>query len=193
MKGTTTMTQPGGDSLALLERALDQATGVVGGVRPEQMGLPTPCEEWDVRRLLAHMGGGLRRTLANVSGEPPPPAAAEDVMDGATYGAMAQALLAAWRRPGALERTYHLPFGDLPGPAFAGFGAMEAVIHTWDLAKATGQTGALDPQLAEIALGMVMQRIPAERGAEMPFKSAVPVPADAPAYDRLAGYLGRQP
>lgn len=187
------MTQPGGDPLALLDRALDQATRVVGGVRPEQMGLPTPCEEWDVRQLLAHMGGGLRRTIATVSGDSAASAAAEDVMDGAAFGATARALLAAWRRPGALERTYHLPFGEVPGPGYVGFGAMETVIHSWDLAKATGQLGALDPQLAEVTLGMVKQRIPAERGSGVPFNPPISVPEDAPAYDRLAAYLGRQP
>jgi uncharacterized protein (TIGR03086 family) len=187
------MNQAEGDPVALLERALNQATAVVGAVTPEQMSLPTPCEDWDVRQLVQHMSEALNRNLRLLGGE----AAGQDASSGApeaeAYRARAQAVLEAWRRPGAMEGTYQLPFGTLPGPAFAGLTAMETVIHTWDLAKATGQTAALDPRLAEVVLGMATRAVPAERGAGMPFKPAVVVPADAPAYDRLAGYLGRQP
>lgn len=187
------MTQPGGDPLALLESALQQATRVTGAVTPEQMGLPTPCDEWDVRELLAHMHAALPRYIAMVSGVPAGAGASTSTPDAQEYGAQAQALLAAWRRPGALEQTYQMPFGSFPGPAFVGITVMETVIHTWDLAKATGQTDALDPRLAEASLGTAMRAVPAERSSAQPFKPVVAVPSEAPAYDRLAGYVGRQP
>ena len=62
------MSQAGGDPLALLESALQQVVMVTGAVTPEQLDLPTPCDEWDVRELLAHMHGGLNRYLAMVGG-----------------------------------------------------------------------------------------------------------------------------
>jgi uncharacterized protein (TIGR03086 family) len=70
----------------------------------------------------------------------------------------------------------------------------EQVTHGWDLAVATGQVSKLDPALAEAVLPVVQQFVPSEiRGGEMPFEAVVEVPPTASAYDRLAGFLGRQP
>jgi uncharacterized protein (TIGR03086 family) len=67
-------------------------------------------------------------------------------------------------------------------------------MHCWDLAKATGQQADLDPRLAEHALawshGMLR---PEFRGPGKAFGAEVPVPEGAPAYDRLAGWFGRDP
>jgi len=36
------------DIVRLHDQALDETARLVGGVRPDQMDLPTPCSEWDV-------------------------------------------------------------------------------------------------------------------------------------------------
>jgi len=54
----------------LHEQALDETARLVDGVRPDQMGLPTPCSDWDVRALLAHLVGGNARYAALARGEP---------------------------------------------------------------------------------------------------------------------------
>jgi hypothetical protein len=52
----------------------------------------------------------------------------------------------------------------------------------------------LDPALAEAVLPLVQQFVPPDmRGGEMPFGAIIEVPPMASVYDRLAGYLGRQP
>ena len=65
-------------------------------------------------------------------------------------------------------------------------------MHTWDLARATGQDDALDPAFcAELLEGM----IPAEeamRGSGQ-YGARVPVADDAPVQDRLLGFIGRDP
>jgi uncharacterized protein (TIGR03086 family) len=69
----------------------------------------------------------------------------------------------------------------------------ELLIHGWDLARATGQPADLPEDLAEGALSMWRTRL-ADRPREgMPFAAPQPVADDAPAIDRLAAYLGRQP
>jgi uncharacterized protein (TIGR03086 family) len=87
-----------------------------------------------------------------------------------------------------------LPFGTFPGPLVAQIYILELVVHSWDLAAATGQLSILDPSLAQTALPVAHAVLPPEpRGGEMPFGPVIPVADDAPAYDRLAGYLGRKP
>ncbi len=195
------MTQ-GGDPLALLNRTFDQFERILAGVTPDQATRSTPCEGWDVRALMSHVLGGLARMGAAFSGATPPaapggqPAQPPEVPPAewaSTFRARKDALLNAARQPGALERRYQTPLGELPGSAFAGIITTEYTIHAWDLARATGQTDKLDQSIAETLLPMVQRMLPPERrGPGQPFAQEVPVLADAPAYDRLAGFLGRQ-
>ncbi|MGI8328466.1 TIGR03086 family metal-binding protein [Actinomadura scrupuli] len=183
----------------LLARALDQAGTVIARVRPEQAALPTPCRSWDVRALVDHVvdevhqfavvtGGGKREHLGlDVLG---------DDWAGA-YRAEADALLTAWRQPGALDRTQRLPFGEVPAAWTVGQQITELVIHAWDIAKATGQPTDLDPELGRLALQWGLDNLKPEfRGDEASGNHIAPqvtVPDDAPLYDRLAAFGGRDP
>jgi uncharacterized protein (TIGR03086 family) len=103
------------------------------------------------------------------------------------------AMLATFEEPGALERTVNLRSTEVPAALFATFRFGELIHHAWDLAKATGQNTDLAPELSEIALATARRQMDGmDRGADGQFKAEVPVPADAPAADRLAGYLGKQ-
>jgi uncharacterized protein (TIGR03086 family) len=86
-----------------------------------------------------------------------------------------------------------LPFGTFPAEFAAGLVTNDLLTHGWDLAKATDQTVDYDPKLTEACMAFCRQTFanPEIRGNQ--FAGEVAVPEDAPAIDRLAGYLGRQP
>ena len=68
----------------------------------------------------------------------------------------------------------------------------ENLMHGWDLARATGQvTSELPEDLAEQTLAMWTRQLGGRPRESMPFAAAQPAPADAPAIERLAAYLGR--
>jgi len=69
---------------------------------------------------------------------------------------------------------------------------VEVLVHGWDLARATGQPTAFPDDVAERALARSRRRLTARpQGTGAPFAAEVQVPHDAPAVDRLAGFLGR--
>jgi uncharacterized protein (TIGR03086 family) len=71
---------------------------------------------------------------------------------------------------------------------------MEYVTHGWDLATATGQPVPYTEDEAAEVLARAERTLPPQyRGADMPFGDIVPVPGDAPAVDRLMGFMGRSP
>jgi uncharacterized protein (TIGR03086 family) len=190
---------PTDDPRPLLARSFEQSVRLVGAVRSEDLGRPTPCTDFDVRALLAHLtfaaerigAAGRRDTLPT---EAPDPGSVADDGWPERFGRAAEAALAAWAPDAALEGEIDLPFGTFPAPVVAAIYAQEQVTHGWDLAAATGQLDRLDPSLAEAILPLVQQFVPADvRGGEMPFGAVVEVPADAGPYARLAGYLGRDP
>ena len=53
----TNMTDP----RQVYARAIAQTEPIVAAVEPSQLGLPTPCTEYDVRALVSHMVGGMNR------------------------------------------------------------------------------------------------------------------------------------
>jgi uncharacterized protein (TIGR03086 family) len=168
---------------------------VLANVRPEQMSLPTPDDAWDVRALINHIVlGNIWATEHLKTGSAPRPSG--DVIGDRdpveAYTALADAMMASFDEPGALGRMVTVPFGEMPVAGLAGFRFVDLMVHAWDLAKATGQDTNLAPDLCEAALAMSRQRMIGMDRANMPFKDEVPVPADAPAADRLAGFLGRQ-
>jgi uncharacterized protein (TIGR03086 family) len=186
------------DIIRLHERALDEATRLVDGVRPEQMGLPTPCSDWDVRALISHLVAGNIRFLDVAEGKPRPergpvtPDVLGDDPAGA-YRRSAEALKQAWRDPSRLDQQCELPFGVMPGRAALGLHLVETVTHAWDLAKATGQQPMFDPDVVQAAAQFAHSTMPKDRPPGMPFAPPVPVADDLPELDRLAAFLGRMP
>ncbi|SRR5579883_2527 len=186
------------DQIEMCQRTLEGAERMVASLRPEDLSKPTPCSEWNVRQLLDHMIGVNWRFAAGASGQPQVGAPALDSSPSgddpaAAYAASARAAIAAWKTPGALERTLNLPFGQIPGAQAIGFNIADQLVHTWDLAKATGRDRTLDPEVSAAVLERARQAMPAgARSPGGPFGPEQPCPADAPIHDRLAAFLGRQ-
>ena len=157
---------------------------------------PTPCASWTVRDLVNHIVGGAHwfGTTAE-SGDGTANPGDQDWTAGdivAAFDAASSRAVAAFGAPGAQEMIMKLPFGEFPGAAFMGLATSDTFTHGWDLAKATGQSTDLDPELAEglLANGQIPDEF---RGDEpMPFGLKQEAPAGATAADRYAAYLGRK-
>jgi uncharacterized protein (TIGR03086 family) len=182
------------DLLDRLEAALETTGRLVAGVRDEQWTAPTPCAGWDVRTLTNHVVGGLRIFAAQLTGAEAGKDHEDDWLGDdpvGRYRTAARAVLAAWRSPGAFGRTLDISLGPVPAPMGALIELTEVVVHGLDLAVATGQEDRADQDQAEALLAL-MTGLGIE-GFRAPgiFGPAVPVPAEAPAADRLLGFLGR--
>jgi uncharacterized protein (TIGR03086 family) len=188
----------GGETPALLGRALDQTAAVISAIPVSQAQLATPCPGWDVRALVRHLiGQDLRNFMIAVRGETADWQAPADELGAdwaEAFRARAGQLRALWRAadPDAL---IDLPGGgQVPLRSRADQQITELTVHAWDLVKATGQHQDLDPALAEHALAWSHRMLrPESRGPGKAFGLEIPVPPDAPAYDRLAGWFGRDP
>lgn len=190
-------------AVAALRAALSGMGELVAGVRPEQWRAPSTCPDWDVRALVDHVVFGNRAFTGILSGSAGPPQ--EQIRAGrnghrpgddpvAAWRSSADGLLAAFDRPGVLERTFRSPLGELPGAGLAGLRLTETLVHGWDLARSTGQLPPFDDALSGVALDFTLRQLPpgADR-ASFSFGPEQPVAADAPAIDRLAAHLGRRP
>lgn len=182
-----------------LAAAVSLAGRTLASVRADQYDAPTPCEEFDVRRLSSHLVAVVRRIAVIGRGEAPfsVPSFADELADGewaAAWESGARELAQVWADPEILGRTLQMPAGPMPGASAAAAYTNELTVHTWDLAKATGQHPAWDSDLLERVLSVVRRTLPAEtRGGRVPYGEIVAVAADAPVIDRLVGWAGRRP
>jgi uncharacterized protein (TIGR03086 family) len=104
----------------------------------------------------------------------------------------------AWGANSSLSLTHTMPWGEeYTGATLLDMYLAELAGHAWDLARATGQTGKLDPSLAlpalEGARAMIkpQYRNMVEPGA--PFGAEVYPAPDADDWERLAAFMGRDP
>ena len=187
------------DPRKIHQRGVAQTESIVAAVQPGQLGLPTPCDQYDVRALLSHIVGGLNRVaIVGEGGDALAiPARADGVPDDgwlAAYQAAAARSRAAWADDAKLDALVEVPWGKVPGRIAVSGYVQEILTHGWDLARATGQPTELDPELASWVLAVAQRILPPEpRGGEVPFGPVVQVPPGAGVYAQLAAWLGRQP
>jgi uncharacterized protein (TIGR03086 family) len=178
-----------------LSQAQDVARAVLAGVSADQLGLDTPCRQWNVGQLIDHMVGAQHWAASGVRGvemtETGEGSSQGDFV--ATFDAAAADCQAAFAEDGALERTVNPGFGDMPAAALMGLATTDTFTHAWDLARATDQSTDLAPELASILLGqarmMIQDSYRSEEGAI--FGPEQRAPEGASPADQLAAFLGR--
>jgi uncharacterized protein (TIGR03086 family) len=176
---------PGLDPLTAHARGQDLFGRALAGIRPEQLGAPSPCAGWTVLDVIGHVVGG---NLAVADLQP----ATADVL--AAFRPSAERAAAAFAQPGVPERVFNLAAGAIPGSVLLLMRTTDVVVHAWDIARATGQPSDLDPELASVVLGYAHRLVqPQFRGPGRPFAYQKPVAADAGTADRLAAFVGRDP
>ncbi|WP_067534395.1 TIGR03086 family metal-binding protein [Nocardia crassostreae] len=187
------------DVLAESHRAL---TDTVAGVGGDQWELATPCSEWNVTQVVQHAAGdqlAYAKTLGVGEGPAYDPFSPSGSLEGTgaeLVRAAVEETAAAWAAvsDGAETVPTPLPHGELPTPVAAVMCALDAAVHAWDIAVATGQPSPLNDELAGHLLT-------ASRGLVEPLRqwgayAAVVengVTSANPVVDELLTYLGRDP
>ena len=173
-------------------RVADGFTARLGAVPPGTWTSASPCEGWTAHDVAKHVVDTHRRILTRLTGgDPTPPDTDEDLA--AAWAVESDAVRAALGdRDRASTEVKGLggtqPFEDLVG----GVLCADTLLHTWDLARATGQDERLDGPSVEAAHAFLtpndeMLRVPGGFGAK------VEPPADADPQTALLCFTGRRP
>jgi uncharacterized protein (TIGR03086 family) len=170
-------------------RAQAVFAGVLANVTNDQLDLPTPCANWSVSSLIAHIARG-NQWVADLGGREAIELPEDRRAAHAATSAEAQAVFDA---DDGLTRTFDLPFGTLPGSVFAMIRAGDVYTHSWDLATAVGAPTDLDAELGEALYAATSPFLgDSLRGEGRPFGPAQPCADDRPMADRMAAFLGRE-
>jgi Mycothiol maleylpyruvate isomerase N-terminal domain len=165
------------DELSLLAEATRYLFGSMLLVRDGDLSAPTPCQGWDLRRLLRH----LRGSLADVT----------DLLVAAVRDGVVDFLLAATSVPTAGRRC-EIAGRSLPAKIVVYVGALEMVLHAWDIAQACRAGRAIPSDLASALLRVSPPLAEAGLAGNV-LAEPLPAPTTATPGDRLLALFGRRP
>ncbi len=183
-----------------LEPPARQLITLAEAVTDDMLPAPTPCGDYTVRDLLAHVMGltiafrdAAAKAGTSAQDAVPGRAALDDDWRDQLPGRLL-AMAAAWHAPQAWEGLTKVGGGTMPAPIVGQAGLNELVIHGWDLARATGQPYGCDEASAHASAEFLsLASAAAEPGQRGPFGPAVDVPPGAPVLVRAIGLSGRDP
>lgn len=190
------MNNDNSDILFLLEQAIATVGPEVASVGASDHGRSTPCKDFNLGTLVAHLIGGMRGFADVGEGKPlnfdADPDVTKDVLAHEFHEA-ADRLVAAFRAPGILDRTFEMPWGPTTGMQLIGFELIELVVHGWDICRSLDQPATFSNDIVTAALTGARMWVDESVRTPQLFGPEVPVAEEAPILDRLVGFLGRNP
>ncbi|WP_189312197.1 TIGR03086 family metal-binding protein [Streptomyces brasiliensis] len=175
-----------------------EAARVARGVTAARLDDRTHCPDWDVRALVNHWvlytshgleHRALRKQLSEELSERDFTA---DPDWAEAYAAQLDRAVAAWADPAVWEGEVDLGMAAMPAADLASMIIKELAVHGWDVATATGQEYHVSEGAARLVLDVVVKHGDLYRQYDG-FADPVPVPGDAPVFDRALAASGRDP
>jgi uncharacterized protein (TIGR03086 family) len=177
-----------------------QLRALLLGVDDDELTGPTPCPDWTVAALLDHLTGlslaftqaARKRADAPGTGGPPPAPSARHLSPHwrSRLPVLLEELDTAWRDPAAWTGTAQAGGVTMPATALGTVAMNELVMHSWDLARATGQEYATDPRILEVLIEFLSQG-PAE-GTPGMFGPVLSAPSEPTLLDQALSLAGRR-
>jgi uncharacterized protein (TIGR03086 family) len=184
------------DELSLLAEAARYLFGSILLVREADLSAPTPCRDWDLRRLLRH----VRTSLADVTdvlalpechGDPDIDSAAGTDPVAALRDGIIDFLVASTSLPTAGRRC-EIRGRSLPAKIVVYVAAIEMVLHAWDIAQACRTDRPIPSDLASALLRVSPPLAEAGLAGQV-FAEPLAAPKTATPGDQLLALFGRQP
>ena len=184
------MSDPAGEH----RRVAAAFTATVEGTAPTAWDRPAPVEGWVARDVVRHLVEWLPAFLHGGAGITLPAGPSVDDDPVGAWRAHSEAVQALLEDPAVADREHDLPhLGRMPlGRAIDMIYTSDVFLHRWDLARATGQDEALDPEKCAVLLeGMLpLDDLLRQSGQ---FGPRVEVPDDADVQTKLLAFIGRTP
>ncbi|WP_010525508.1 TIGR03086 family metal-binding protein [Nesterenkonia sp. F] len=162
----------------------------VAGV--EDWDAPAPVPGWRARDVVGHLTRWFPEFL-RPDGLELPPGPDDSVDPVGAWEHLRNQVQELLEGPESRRSFSHPELGTMPlEVAVDRYYTPDVFMHTWDLGRAAGQDVQLDEDYsAELLAGL--DRMDDALRASGQFGPRVPVPADAPVQERLAGFIGRDP
>jgi uncharacterized protein (TIGR03086 family) len=177
----------------LLKSAAAAALPIVRGITAESLRLPTPCAEYTVEQLMNHLFQVVINFQSLAAKQPADFSVTPDYLHGDWQDRFEEEtlrLVDAWADPAATEGVS--PRMGIPQEVVGQMALLDLTIHSWDLAKATGQRFTPAPGAIEVLNAFVDLMGDTAREMKM-FSQPCLVPDEASPMEKLIARTGRDP
>ncbi|GIH11660.1 hypothetical protein Rhe02_97270 [Rhizocola hellebori] len=186
--------------MEILSEAHEALLTVVGKVPDGAWQNPTPCAQWTVTQVVQHAAGDQLAYVAQLTGgpkldwDPFAPSGTLDVPAAVFVQRAVDASRAAWATVDTGAEAVPIPLPPFQAPYWLAVGAcaLDAGVHAWDIAVATGQLSPISNEMARSLLKAAEQIVEGVR-AWGAYAEALTPPADSDDLAILLSYLGRDP
>ncbi|MGP3976163.1 TIGR03086 family metal-binding protein [Streptomyces sp. 8N114] len=182
-----------------LRPACTGMTGLLEGFEDAELASATPCSEYTVRDLVAHIdvvAQGFTAVARKVADDDASGDAPVTVSPGGAWRdpvvEHVRALGVAWTEPTAWQDNSFAAGLELPNAVWGRIALTELVVHGWDLAHATGQTLHVPEETLSDCFAHVSEFLPNAPIKEL-WGPPVEMAADAALLDRIVALTGRAP
>jgi uncharacterized protein (TIGR03086 family) len=189
------------DVIGLLDTGFAWTADRIRNVAETDLTAPTPCDQWNLRKLLNHLHGAVDVVLGSVGQGRVLTTAGINALAGedrigtdpaAAFTDLAARACATYRVPGALDRDCLMGQGtSIPARSAVIVSVMELTVHGWDIGRSSGENADIPAGLAEPLLGFARKWPHVEGQRGVLYGPAIPggtTPAEC-----LLGLLGRKP
>lgn len=190
---------PTGSLAALADRPADRHRAVatrftVAVLGTKDWDAPSPVPEWTARDVVTHLCEWFPSFLTAGTGIELAHGPSVDEDPVAAWQVHADAVQEILDDPATAGRMFRHPqVGAHPlAAAVDQFYTADVFMHTWDLARATGQDDRLDPEFCAILLAGMEPMEDLIRGSGQ-YGPRVEVPPDSDAQTRMLAFIGRDP
>lgn len=154
----------------------------------------SPVPDWTARDVVGHLVEWFPGFLTGGTGIALPQCPGVDDDPVAAWRTLSDGVQALLDDPASAATTLRNPhIGEVPLPeAISRFFTADVFMHTWDLARATGQDETLDPQRCAAMLEGMLPLDDLLRSSGQ-YGPRVEVADDADAQTRLLAFIGRDP
>jgi uncharacterized protein (TIGR03086 family) len=168
-------------------------TARVDAVPADKWDAPAPCEGWVARDVVRHVVEWMPAMFFGGAGLDVPKMPSVDDDPVAAWHALDRALGGGLDDPEIASRVVESQAGSHRfDVAVDTFGTPDLLVHTWDLARATGLDETLDADEVH-KLFLAMEPLDEMLRASGQFGPRVDVPATASEQDKLIAFSGRHP
>jgi uncharacterized protein (TIGR03086 family) len=167
---------------------------LVASAPPESWDRPAPVEGWLARDVVRHLVEWFPAFLEGGTGIQLPGGPSVDEDPVAAWRHLQDAVQGLLEDPESADKVLTNPhIGEVPVPqAVSRFFTADVFMHTWDLARATGQDETLDPERCAVMLAG-MEPLDELLRSSGQYGPRVEVPDDADVQTRLLAFIGRDP
>ncbi|MCX5214260.1 TIGR03086 family metal-binding protein [Kitasatospora sp. NBC_00240] len=182
----------------VLDQAHQALRTAVAGVPSDGWQRPTPAGRWTVAQVLQHVAADQLAYAARLTGGPGPdhdPFDLSGIIEGSPAELLEAALAASAAAFAAVDPAddqvpVPLPPYTLPAARAVAAAALDAAVHAWDIAVATGRPSPLTPALAKALRPVTDDVVEPLRGYV--YASPIEPAAGADEADALLNHLGRR-